>query len=150
MVEKDHRLSSLLELMIAEDVTITARSIARRSEGVFKYASDLTRRPARRTLVEAAQQRQATLRLAAAKLSKSSKIDVATRLEAAEDEIRRLKADREILVSAVRAAILAIGRIGGMKAWREYFPVYSDAFASLKRMGAGPEADVEPFPPKEV
>jgi CHASE3 domain sensor protein len=149
MVEKDHQLSSLLELMIAEDVTITARSIARRSDGAFKHASDLTRRPERRTLVEAAQQRQATLRLAAAKLSKSGKMDVAARLEAAEDEIRRLKADRDILVAAVRAAILAIGRIGGMKAWREYFPVYSDAFASLRRMGAVPNADIEAFPKKE-
>jgi len=150
MDEKDHQLSCLLELMVVEDVTITARSIARRSHGVFKHASDLTRRPERRALVEAAQQRQATLRLAAAKLSKSGRLDVAARLKAAEDEIRRLKADREILVAAVRAAILAIGRIGGMKAWREYFPIYSDAFASLQRIGVAPDADIEPFPTKGV
>lgn len=150
MDEKEHQLSSMLELMIAEDVTITARSIARHPDSVFKHASDLTRRPERRALVEVAQRRQATLRLAAVKLSKSGKIDVAARLEAAENEIRRLKADREILVAAVRAAILAIGRIGGMKAWREYFPVYSDAFASLRRMGAVPEADIEPFPTKDA
>jgi hypothetical protein len=149
-LEKDRQLSELLELMIGDDETVTARAVVRRSDGIFKHPSDLTRRPERRTLLESAQQRQATLRRAAEKLGKSGKIDVAARLAAAEAEIDRLKQEKVILVAAVRAAILAIGRLGGMKAWREYFPAYSAAFEALREMDAVPAAEPMPMRAREV
>lgn len=135
-------LSSTLEKMIAADEDLTARNVARASGGNFKHASDITRQPARRALLEEAQSRQASLRKVAAKLGKSSPVDVAARLEAAQREIAQLKAEKVLLVSAVRAAILSIGRMGGMRAWREYFPAYSRAFEELRRLDALPPADV--------
>jgi len=38
---------------------------------------------------------------------------------------------------------LAIGRIGGMKAWREHFPAYSEAINELAEMDALPQADIQ-------
>lgn len=135
-------LSVILEKMIVADEDVTARNVARASAGDFKHASDITRQPDRRALLAEAQSRQASLRKAAAKLGKSSPVDLAARLEAAQREIAQLKAEKTLLISAVRAAILSIGRLGGMRAWREYFPAYSEAFEELRRLDALPPADV--------
>ncbi|WP_259664896.1 hypothetical protein [Rhizobium bangladeshense] len=43
MIDKNAHLEELLEAMIAEDETITARAIVRRSGDVFKNATDITR-----------------------------------------------------------------------------------------------------------
>ena len=56
--------------------------------------------------------------------------------------MQALKRQRDLLVAGHRAAILAIGRIGGMKAWREYFADYSAALHGLKELSALPEAEV--------
>jgi hypothetical protein len=48
MIDKNAHLEELLEAMIAEDETITARAIVRRSGDVFKNATDITRAPSSR------------------------------------------------------------------------------------------------------
>lgn len=132
-------LLNLLKAMIDQDVDLTFRKVVERSQGRFRHASTFTRRHDLRAEVEAAQRHQAAVRKVASKISKSSPAILAERLTAAEAEVRKLKQQRELLVASHRAAILAIGKIGGMKAWREYFPIYSDAISSLQKLEALPE-----------
>jgi hypothetical protein len=96
------------------------------------------------------QSRQKAARQVAAKFSKSSPALLAERLAAAPAEVQALKRQRDLLVAGHRAAILAIGRIGGMKAWREYFAEYSGALQDLKELGALPEAEIVRIAPVEV
>ncbi|WOB77650.1 hypothetical protein [Brevundimonas nasdae] len=98
---------------------------------------------------QADQGRQKAVRQVAAKFSKSSPALLAERLAAAQAEVQTLKRQRDLLVAGHRAAILAIGRIGGMKAWREYFVDYSGALQDLKELGALPEAEVVRIAPVE-
>lgn len=147
MTETKHmRLKALLVEMLESDQDLTARSVVKASAGLFRHASDLTRNPERRALLSTYQERQRRLRTVATKIAKTSKLDVAKRLAAAEQEIVRLRSQRELLVVAVRAAIHAVGEQGGMRAWRNFFPAYSAAFADLIELGAVPPADVLPGP----
>lgn len=138
-------LNQLLQSMVEQDINITFRNVARQSKGRFAHASTLTRQLDYRTAVEAAMRHQAAAREVVAKFSKSSPARLADRLAAAEAEIRELRRQRDLLVAGHRAAILAIGKIGGMKAWREYFSHYSEAISKLHELGALPEAEVVPY-----
>jgi len=137
-------LERLLRTMVEQDIEVTFRKVAERSEGRFAHASTLTRRLDLRAAVEAAQSRQKAARQVAAKFSKSSPALLAERLAAAQAEVQALKRQRDLLVAGHRATILAIGRIGGMKAWREYFAEYSGALQDLKDLGAIPETEIVP------
>lgn len=135
-------LERLLQMMLEQDIEITFRKVAQHSKGRFAHASTLTRPRDLRAAVKSAQSRQKAARQVAAKFSKSSPALLAERLAAAQAEIRTLKRQRDLLIAGHRAAILAIGRVGGMKAWREYFAGYSDALQELKDLSAIPEAEV--------
>jgi len=135
-------LKSLLEEMIQTDATVSFRQVSERSEGRFPHATSLTRRQQLRYAVEEAAARQRGVREVARKFSKSSPAHTAERIASLEAEVRELKSQRELLISSHRAAILAIGRMGGIKAWREYFPIYSDAISGMRELGALPDADV--------
>lgn len=141
--ESEHEfLEGLLQSMIEQDIDVTFRKVALHSGGRFAHASTFTRRLDLRTAILAAERRQQAVRQIAAKFSKNSPSLLAERLAAAQVEIGELKRQRDLLVAGHRAAILAIGRIGGMKAWREYFADYSDALQSLSDLDALPEAEI--------
>lgn len=142
-------LERVLQMMVEQDIEITFRKVAERSEGRFAHASTFTRRLDLRLAVEAAKSRQKAARQVAAKFSKSSPALLAERLAAAQAEVQALRHQRDLLVAGHRAAILAIGRIGGMKAWREYFADYSGALQDLKELGALPEAEIVRIAPVE-
>lgn len=135
-------LETLLEIMLDNDEDLTARNVVRRAGGVFGHASDITRRPERRATLASFQARQAHLRTLAAGIAKGSKSTLTKRLAVAEQQVEQLTRDRDLMVMAVRAIIHSVGRHGGMKAWREFFPAYSDAFQRLAAIGAIPDADV--------
>ena len=74
------RLEEALEAMLLADDDITARSAVRRLGGLLKHASDITRMPARRALVERFQRRQAELRAVMQKADNQSRTNLAARL----------------------------------------------------------------------
>lgn len=143
-------LERLLQTMVEQDLDVTFRKVAERSDGRFAHASTITRRPDLRAAVEAAQSRQKAARQVALKFSKSSPALLAERLAAAQAEVQALKRQRDLLLAGHRAAILTIGRIGGMKAWREYFAEYSGALKDLTELGALPEAEIVQIAPVEA
>ncbi len=53
------RLEEVLEAMLLANEDITARGAVRRLDGLLRHASDITRMPVRRALVERFQRRQA-------------------------------------------------------------------------------------------
>lgn len=139
-------LQQLLNEMIEQDITVTFRKVAEQSGGRFPHASTLTRRPDRRAVVEAAVVRQGAARAVAKKFAKNSPSRLVDRLAALEAENVGLRRQRDLLVASHRAAILAIGKIGGMKAWREYFPEYSEAISRLQDLDALPDVHVAELP----
>lgn len=142
-------LNHILDLMVQEDEKITFRRVAERSEGAFPHASSLTRNDVLKGIVNDAIARQADARAVATKYSKSSPARAAAKIAALEAEITELKGKVELLTASHRAAILAIGRIGGMKAWREHFPAYSEAVNRLAEMEALPQAEVQSLAPRK-
>lgn len=141
-VSDEAYLEQVLETMLLADEDITFRSVSRHSEGHFPFPTSLTRRPNLRSLVERHVARQAEARRLAGKLAKSSPAQTAARLAAAEARITELSRQNALLVAGLRGAILAIGRMGGLRAWKEYFPAYSAAFAELRSLRAVPEGEV--------
>lgn len=92
-------LERLLQTMVEQDIEVTFRRVAERSEGRFAHASTFTRRLDLRAAVEEAQSRQKAARQVAAKFSKSSPALLAERLAAAQAEVQTLKRQRDVLVS---------------------------------------------------
>lgn len=135
-------LARILETMLLANEDITFRSVSRRSEGRYPFPTSLTRRAELRSLVEEFIERQTEARRLANRLAKSGPAQAAARLAAAEARVAELTRQNTLLVAGLRGAILAIGRTGGIRAWKEYFPAYSAAFAELRGLGAVPEGDV--------
>lgn len=138
-------LEQILETMLHADEDITFRNASRHSNERFPHPTSLTRRPSLRGLVERYVARQSEARRLASKIAKSSPAQNAARLAAAEARIAELNRQNALLVAGLRGAILAIGRTGGIRAWKEYFPAYSAAFAELRSLGVVPEGDVVEF-----
>jgi len=143
-------VDEIVEQMIQLDTTITFRQVSERSDGRFPHATSLTRREHLRERVEKAVERQKAVRAVALKFSKSSPARSAARIAALEAEVASLRDQVQLLTSSHRAAILAIGRIGGMKGWREHFPAYSEAVNTLVEMGALPQAEVQSLDPRKA
>ena len=142
LVSDETYLEQVLETMILANEGITFRSVSRQSEGRFPFPTSLTRRPELRSLVERFMERQTEARRLADKLSNSSPAQTAARLAVAEARGAELSRQNTLLVAGLRGAILAIGRMGGIHAWKEYFPAYSAAFAELRSLGAVPEGEL--------
>lgn len=136
-------VEKIVEQMIQSDTSITFRQISERSAGRFPHATSLTRREHLRAVIEDAVERQKAVRAVARKFSKNSPARSAARISDLEAEVAGLKDQVRLLTASHRAAILAIGRIGGMKAWREHFPAYSEAINELAEMDALPQADIQ-------
>ena len=143
-------LEDALEAMLLDNEDVTARGAVRRSNGAFKHASDITRPPDRRALLEAYQARQASLRSLMGKTDKQSREHLAAKLAAKDDEIARLRSERDLLIASHRAMILAVGEVGAMRSWRRLYERQKEALDRLEAIGATPAAEVVALSPKAV
>ena len=134
-----------LEALLLDDEGITARSVVRRMDGVLKHPSDITRNVDRRGLLERYQLKQAELRSVMERTGKASKRNTAIALAQKEAQIEELLRDRDLLVASLRAAILAVGEMGGMGAWLRFYKAHEDALERLRTLGAVPSAQVPPL-----
>lgn len=53
-----------------------------------------------------------------------------------------LKGERDLLVASHKAMLLAVGEMGGMTAWRKFFPAWEETREQLKQLQALPNAEV--------
>lgn len=139
MTEKLTVLETTLEAMLAEDETISARSVVRRLNGLLKHASDVTRNEKRRTLVEGYAKRQNEIRAAIERTCKTSRIKLQQQLALKNQEIERLRSERELLIASHRAMILAVAENGGFSAWKRFFHPYQATLELLSSMQAVPK-----------
>ena len=150
MFDKAQVLEELLEAMIAENETITVRAVCRRSDGVFKHATDITRNSQRQATVNAAVARQETIRTAVERSSKKSRSELERLVATKNDEIAQLQADKELLIASHRAMILAVAEMGGFATWRKFYDGYQAVIDRLETMRAIPSGEVVDFPPRGV
>ena len=111
MADKMTVLEKILELMLLSDQDISARSAVRASAGVFKHASDLTRHPGRRKILQEYQQRQSKIRDAVRRRTKKSCRHLEEQLALKKFEVERLRENQELVVASHKAAILAVTQL---------------------------------------
>lgn len=146
MIDKSQILEELLEAMIAEDEDITVRAVCRRSDGVFKHATDITRNEARHAVVKAAITKQETIRTAVNRSSKKSRAELEKLVATKNTEIAQLQADKELLIASHRAMILAVAEMGGFPTWKRFYERYQEVIDKLDSMGGIPTGEVVTLP----
>lgn len=146
MIDKTQILEELLEAMISENETITARAIVRRSDDVFKHATDITRSEIRRAMFESAVKKQQTIQIAIEKSSGKSRADLERLVASKNAEITQLKGEKELLIASHRGMILAVAEMGGFSTWKRFYEKYQSTLDTLEKMGGLPKADIVKLP----
>src|SRR5262245_42414767 len=99
-------LEEALEAMLFDNENITARAAIRRLAGTFKHATDITRRPPRRALLEQYQKRQIEIRLVKERTNKGSNTNLALQLAKTTEELAERTRLYTILMVSHKAMIL--------------------------------------------
>ncbi|SFU20319.1 hypothetical protein [Pseudomonas marincola] len=137
-------LEAILKRMLNNNVVITARSVIREQDCPFKHASDITRQPARKALLDQYQARQSELHALVEKTDKQSRTNLQARVARLTQENETLKAERDLLIASHKAMLLAVGEMGGMAAWRKFFPAWEETRQQLSALQALPSAKILP------
>src|SRR5690554_2520511 len=122
--------------MIAENEVITVRAACRRSNGILKHATDITRKVILRGMVENAARKQETIQAAIKRSSKKSRVELARLVATKNAEIEQLRADKELLIASHRAMILSVAEMGGFPTWKRFFERYQATIDQLEKMGS--------------
>lgn len=138
MEQKIDQLRIVLESMMLDDITISARATVRTSNGLFKNASDITRNPSRRACLDMFVERQNAIRNSVRGNEKSSALSLRKSNASKDCQISRLVEERDLLISSHRAMLHSIASLGGIRTWEKFFRERSDALRKLDDMGAIP------------
>lgn len=145
---KHSELAAILSDLLACDVDITAREVARR-HSTLQNASAFTRNPERAALINDAQVRQKALRSIALEPHHRKVSSVTERLREQTEEAQALRAQVSALVTSHVACIRAVLRHGGMPALERFWVDYQAIGAAVRDAGAMPPgADVIQLPPR--
>lgn len=137
------KLRAVLEQMLSSNVSITARAVTRESGSPFKNASDVTRHAQRRAILEEFQQRQQAIRTLAENVDQESVTNLRRKVARLEESCLALRQSRDLLIASHKAMLLAVGEVGGMRAWVKFFPQWDQVRRSLQEMDALPGAQVD-------
>ncbi|MCG6576637.1 hypothetical protein EGM97_18245 [Pseudomonas sp. AF32] len=141
---KVQELETILQRMLNDNIVISARSVIRELDSPFKHASDITRQPERKVLLDQYQTRQRELRALMERTDKQSPSNLQARVARLTQENEVLKAERDLLVASHKAMLLAVGEMGGMAAWRKFFPAWEETRQRLTELQALPSAKILP------
>lgn len=136
--ETDTQLKAILEDLLAENVNISAREVAKRHPDVAS-ASTITRDHARRELLESYQLRQVELQKWQNRLKKGNKAEVATKLEQQQSRIEQLERNEEILLRGHVSLIAVMAELGGTTKLSSYYSRFSELRNSLTQLNALPQ-----------
>jgi hypothetical protein len=136
----DEEMLSILEELLEKDITITAREIARR-HSAFNHAASITRNSNRQQLLHEFQEKQTLVRKlthSAKKIAKSALIaDIAEK----DRKITQLEEQVQILTASHIAMLRAVGQVGGMEAWSNFFKnSFEEKAFLLKKAGLAENA----------
>ncbi|MNJ74565.1 hypothetical protein D3C77_715160 [compost metagenome] len=79
------------------------------------------------------------------KTDKQSRTHLQAKVARLTQENDVLKGERDLLVASHKAMLLAVGEMGGMTAWRKFFPVWEETREQLRQLQALPNAEVFPI-----
>lgn len=116
----DVLLKNILEELLNNDTTITAREITRHHP-TLKHASTITRSIERRSLLKEYQDKQKYFRKHINNSKKQSQSKLALQLAEKDKKIAELEKQIQILTASHIAMLKAIGEVGGMSAWESFF-----------------------------
>ena len=141
----DRSLLATLAEMLDDNETISARAAARRM-GNIDHASTLTRDAWRAAVTADFQEEQARVRRQVEKADKSSRTNLSAALAREQARVVELEGNVALLTASHHALILAVGELGGLRAWSRFFENYRSAIDGLRDLGALPVAEVLPLP----
>jgi sialic acid synthase SpsE len=131
-------LTRILEELLASDVNITAREVARR-HSALKNQSAFTRHKQRADLIEKAQQRQVDARNVRSTPVAEKAATLAQQIELKSARITELEQQVINLVASHAACVRAVMQHGGMRSLQAFWRDYSVIGDSLANLGALPE-----------
>jgi len=134
---ENKELQIVLEKLLAQDVDITVREVARHHPKLHN-ASDFTRNRRRRELIEQAQQRQADARHVKISPEIRRSHSLAQTLEERDRQVAKLQAQVDALVASHAACIRAVMVHGGMDALERFWEKYKTIAAMVRSLGAVP------------
>jgi hypothetical protein len=139
--EQHIEFTTILEELLASNQAITAREIARR-HSTLSSASTITRHPKRRELLEDYQKRQGELRHWKNRLGKTSKDQIATKLEAQQARILELEITVNTITTGHVALIAAVAQVGGIGKLTKFYENFREVRNRLQDAGAIPKESV--------
>lgn len=122
--DAEQEMIRVLERLLAEDVPITTRAVAR-LHPTLKAASSITRNTARSALLAKFQARQAEFRRWRSRTTKLSASDSAATLAAKDSQISELEANLQLLTASHVAMLRAVGELGGFAKWAHFYESYA-------------------------
>ena len=143
---EEDAMVQVLEQLLAEDVDITARAVARLHPSL-KAASSITRSPRRMALLSKFQEQQARYRRWNGRVSRMSGTDQSAALASRDARIAELEAAVQLLTASHVAMLRAVGELGGFSKWTKFYGDYSSIRAKLSSLGALPVSAVHAIAP---
>lgn len=138
-------LEKVLAELLAEDIDITAREVARRHPSL-KNASAFTRNESRLALITKAQDTQSAARAVNSKPLVQKAATLSEQLARKSARVEELEKQVSCLVASHAACVRAVMRHGGIQALQRFWKEYAEVAKELERLGALPRgADVVPF-----
>lgn len=121
----DDDLVRVLEAMLDSGEKITAHAIVRKIENLGAVSS-LTRDTYRSGLIAQYQQLQVVRNQWVERAKKNSQQHLITTLAMKDERIADLERQVALLTASHKAIILAVGELGGLRAWQRFFPHYDE------------------------
>lgn len=131
-------LRSILEALLAEDVTVTAREVARRHT-CLNDASAFTRNAVRKELIAEYAQRQADSRTVQAATEPSGSEELTEKVRERNERIAELEQTVKNLAAAHVGLIRAVQLAGGFRSLEKFWKDYSEVAGALRSTGGAPE-----------
>lgn len=141
---EDDAMVKVLEELLAEDVDITARAVAR-LHPALKAASSITRSPMRMELLSKYKERQASYRRWNGRTKRMSGTEQSAVLAARDTRIAELEAAVQLLTASHVAMLRVVGELGGFSKWAKFYQNYSSVRDQLGSLGALPSSSVHPL-----
>lgn len=135
--DRNQELQLVLDALIAEDVTITVREVARRHPRL-KNASAFTRNAARTAVIVKAQQLQENARSVRLGPATEQAEAATTALEKRDEEVAKLRSQVDALVASHAACVRAVLKHGGMAALERFWIDYKGIADELRALKAIP------------
>lgn len=135
--DRNQELQLVLDALIAEDVTITVREVARRHPRL-KNASAFTRNAARTAVIVKAQQLQENARSVRLRPATEQAEAATTALEKRDEEVAKLRSQVDALVASHAACVRAVLKHGGMAALERFWIDYKGIADELRALKAIP------------